>query len=292
MTQPVFRFAPSPNGPLHLGHALSALVNFEMARAVGGRLLLRIEDIDATRCRPEYEDAIYQDLAWLGITWETPVRRQSEHFEAYRAALGKLEARQLVYPSFESRAEIARLVAERERETHGHWRRDPDGAPLYPGNAKRLGAEERARQIAAGDPYALRLDMDTAIARAGALNWVEIGAERDEEHETLMARPEVWGDVVLARKETPTSYHLAVVVDDALQGVTHVVRGEDLQASTSVHRVLQQLLGLPAPHYHHHRLILDEAGHKLSKSTQATGLRELRAQGMTPADIRRAVGMA
>jgi glutamyl-Q tRNA(Asp) synthetase len=291
MTQPAFRFAPSPNGSLHLGHALSALVNFEMARAVGGRLLLRIEDIDATRCRPEYEDAIYEDLAWLGISWEEPVRRQSEHFEAYRAALGKLEAQGLVYPSFESRAEIGRLVAERERETHGHWRRDPDGAPLYPGNAKKLGAQERAQRIAAGDPYALRLDMDTAIARAGALNWVEIGAERDEEHETLMARPEVWGDVVLARKESPTSYHLSVVVDDALQGVTHVVRGEDLQASTSVHRVLQELLRLPAPHYHHHRLILDEAGHKLSKSTQATGLRELRAQGMTAGDVRRAVGM-
>jgi glutamyl-Q tRNA(Asp) synthetase len=291
MTRPVFRFAPSPNGPLHLGHALSALVNFEMARAAGGRLLLRIEDIDETRCRPEYEEAIYEDLAWLGISWEKPVRRQSEHFNAYRAALAKLEAQGLVYPSFESRAEIAQLVAERERETHGHWRRDPDGAPLYPGNAKKLGVEERARRMASGVPYALRLDMDTAIARAGALNWVEIGVERDEEHETLMARPEAWGDVVLARKETPTSYHLSVVVDDALQGVTHVVRGEDLQAATSVHRVLQELLGLPAPHYHHHRLILDEAGHKLSKSTRSTGLRELRAQGMTPADVRRAVGM-
>ena len=289
MTPPVFRFAPSPNGHLHLGHALSALVNFEMARAAGGRLLLRIEDIDETRCRPEYEDAIYEDLAWLGITWEAPVRRQSQHFDAYRGALEKLEAQGLVYPSFESRAEIARLVAERER--HGHWPRDPDGAPLYPGTGHRLAPGERAQRIAAGDPYALRLDMDAAIARAGALNWVEIGAARDEEHETLMARPEVWGDVVLARKDIPTSYHLAVVLDDALQGVTHVVRGEDLQAATSVHRLLQQLLGLPAPHYHHHRLILDEAGQKLSKSTRATALRELRAQGMTPGDVRRAIGM-
>jgi glutamyl-Q tRNA(Asp) synthetase len=290
MWQPVFRFAPSPNGYLHLGHALSALVNFEMARAAGGRLLLRIEDIDGTRCRPAFEDAIYEDLAWLGLSWEPPVRRQSEHFDAYRTALDKLAAQGLVYPSFESRAEIARLVAE--RETRGHWPRDPDGAPLYPGTAKNLSVAERERRIAAGEPFALRLDMNAAIARVGALTWVEVGADHDEEHESLMAHPEAWGDVVLGRKETPTSYHLSVVVDDALQGVTHVVRGEDLQAATSVHRVLQELLGLPPPHYHHHRLILDETGHKLSKSTQATALRELRARGMTPADIRRAIGMA
>ncbi|MBV8835987.1 MAG: tRNA glutamyl-Q(34) synthetase GluQRS [Alphaproteobacteria bacterium] len=291
MTQPVFRFAPSPNGYLHLGHALSALTNFEMARASGGRLLLRIEDIDETRCRGEYETAIYEDLAWLGISWAEPVRRQSAHFRDYRAALSKLEAQGLVYPSFESRGEIARMVAEREKERHGHWPRDPDGAPLYPGNAKHLGAEERAARIAAGDPFALRLDMNAAIARAGALTWTEVGIDRNEEHETLIAKPEAWGDVVLARKDTPTSYHLAVVLDDALQGATHVVRGEDLQAATSVHRLLQELLGLPAPHYHHHRLIYDEGGRKLSKSTHATGLRELRQQGMTPADVRRAVGM-
>jgi glutamyl-Q tRNA(Asp) synthetase len=292
MTQPVFRFAPSPNGYLHLGHALSALVNFEMARASGGRMLLRIEDIDATRCRPEYEQAIYDDLAWLGIAWEQPVRRQSAYFGDYRGALEKLEAQGLVYPSFESRAEIAQLIAGAERERHGHWPRDPDGAPLYPGNAKKLEPAERASRIASGAPYALRLDMNAAVARVGTLTWVEVGTQPDEEHETLLARPDVWGDVVLARKETPTSYHLSVVMDDALQGVTHVVRGEDLQASTAVHRLLQELLGVPAPHYHHHRLILDEAGHKLSKSTQATGLRELRAQGMTPSDVRRAIGMA
>jgi len=287
--QPVFRFAPSPNGHLHLGHALSALVNVEMARAFAGRLLLRIEDIDATRSRGEYETAIYQDLAWLGMSWEEPARRQSEHFDAYRAALAKLEAQGLVYPSFESRAEIARLVAE--REARGHWPRDPDGAPLYPGGARKLSADERAARIAAGEPYALRLDMNAAVERLGALTWVETGVDHEEEHETLMAHPKAWGDVVLARKETPTSYHLSVVVDDALQGVTHVVRGEDLQAATSVHRVLQELLGVGAPHYHHHRLVLDETGRKLSKSTQATALRELRARGMTPADIRRAVGM-
>ena len=281
---PVFRFAPSPNGHLHLGHALSALTDYEMARALGGRFLLRIEDIDATRCRPEFEQAIYDDLAWLGISWEEPVRRQSEHLDVYRDALGKLS--DLLYPSFESRAEIARLVAERERR--GHWPRDPDGAPLYPGDAKKLGAAERGARMAQ-EPYALRLDMNAAVARTGALTWAEIGD--DHEHETVMAHPEVWGDVVLARKETPTSYHLAVVVDDGLQGITHVVRGQDLQPATSVHRVLQALLGLPAPVYHHHRLVQDEEGRKLSKSTRATALRELRSQGFTPADIRRRVGI-
>ena len=290
MTQPVFRFAPSPNGYLHLGHALSALTDFEMARAMGGRFLLRMEDIDPTRCRPEFEAAIYEDLAWLGIEWEQPVRRQSDHLDAYRAALRKLETQGLVYPSFESRAEIARLVAE--REVKGHWPRDPDGAPLYPGSAKKLTPEQREARIASGDPYALRLDMSAAIARTGALTWVEVGTDPAEEHETLMAHAEAWGDVVLGRKETPTSYHLSVVIDDALQGVTHVVRGQDLQASTSVHRVLQALLGLHAPHYHHHRLVFDAEGRKLSKSTQATALRELRAKGKTPVDIRRLAGLS
>jgi glutamyl-Q tRNA(Asp) synthetase len=293
MTQPVFRFAPSPNGQLHLGHALSALTDFDMARAVGGRFLLRIEDIDATRCRPEFEEAIYRDLAWLGIAWEEPVRRQSAHLGAYRGALAKLEAQGLVYPSFESRGEIVRLVAERER--HAPWPRDPDGAPLYPGDGKRIAPGERARRMAA-EPYALRLDMNAATERTGALtwveiDWVEIGAQLGD-RATLLAQPEAWGDVVLARKETPTSYHLSVVVDDALQGVTHIVRGQDLQAATSVHRVLQALLRLPAPLYHHHRLIFDTDGRKLSKSTQATALRDLRAQGVTPAAIRRMVGLA
>ena len=285
MRTPVFRFAPSPNGYLHLGHALAALTDFEMARALSGRFLLRIEDIDATRCRPEFEQAIYDDLAWLGIAWEEPVRRQSEHLASYRDALEKLA--DLVYPSFESRAEIARLVTERDAK--GHWPRDPDGAPLYPGNAKRFSAAERGARMA-NEPYALRLDMNAAVARTGVLTWVEIDAA-SQEHETVMAHPEVWGDVVLARKEVPTSYHLSVVVDDALQGVTHVVRGQDLQPATSVHRLLQALLGLHAPAYHHHRLILDEDGRKLSKSTRATALRELRNQGLTPDDIRRRVGL-
>jgi glutamyl-Q tRNA(Asp) synthetase len=288
MSSPVFRFAPSPNGFLHLGHALSALLNADMVRATRGRLILRIEDIDATRCRPEFETAIYEDLAWLGLEWERPVRRQSEHFGEYRAALNRLIEQGLVYPSFESRAEIARLVAAREAEAP--WPRDPDGAPLYPGGAKSIPSAERERRMAS-EPYALRLDMTAAIARTGALIWNETGAGPRGESGKIAAQPQAWGDVVLARKELPTSYHLSVTVDDALQGITDVVRGNDLFASTGVHRLLQALLGLPAPTYHHHRLMLDAAGQKLSKSTRATALRELRAQGAQPADIRRLAGL-
>ena len=289
MLPPVFRFAPSPNGYLHLGHAYSAFLNFDSARQSGGRFLLRIEDIDPTRCRPEFETAIYEDLAWLGIAWEEPVRRQSEHLSEYRNAVEKLLAQDLVYPSFESRAEIARLVAQREAEAP--WPRDPDGAPLYPGAAKSLAADQRARLLGSGAPSALRLDMAAACARAGDIDWVEHGQGPGGETGTVAARPEAWGDVILARRETPTSYHLSVVIDDALQGVTEVVRGEDLFWSTSVHRLLQRLLGLPQPAYRHHRLVLDGEGLKLSKSTMATGLRELRATGATPADIRRLVDL-
>jgi glutamyl-Q tRNA(Asp) synthetase len=286
---PVFRFAPSPNGYLHLGHAYSALLNFDSAKQSGGRFLLRIEDIDAARCRPEFEAAIYDDLAWLGLAWEPPVRRQSEHLSDYRGAVERLAAQGLVYPSFESRAEIAKMVTEREAQAP--WPRDPDGAPLYPGAAKLLSAGERARLLEAGAPYALRLDMAAARARASNLTWIEHGEGPGGETGVVAARPEAWGDVILARKETPTSYHLSVVIDDALQGVTDVVRGLDLFWSTSVHRLLQRLLGLPPPSYRHHRLILDAAGRKLSKSTEATGLRELRVGGATPADIRRLVGL-
>jgi glutamyl-Q tRNA(Asp) synthetase len=289
MPPPVFRFAPSPNGYLHLGHAFSALLNFDLARQTGGRFLLRIEDIDTARCGPEFEAAIYQDLAWLGISWETPVRRQSDHLADYRDALEKLSALGLVYPSFESRAEIAKLVAQREADAP--WPRDPDGAPLYPGAAKLLASEERARLLESGVPYALRLDMAAAGTRGRNLSWREQGQGPDGETGAVAARPQAWGDVVLARKETPTSYHLSVVIDDALQGVTEVVRGQDLFWSTSVHRLLQALLGLPQPAYRHHRLILDGEGRKLSKSTKATGLRELRAGGATPAEIRRLVGL-
>jgi len=287
MPPPVFRFAPSPNGYLHLGHAYSALLNFDLARATGGRFLLRIEDIDATRCRPEFEAAIYEDLAWLGISWESQVRRQSEHLARYRDAVERLSARGLIYPGFESRTEIARLVAQ--KETLAPWPRDPDGAPLYPGVAKSLSPEQRGRLIAEGVPYALRLDMAAACALVKRPGWTERGEGPEGEHGSVAARPEVWGDVILARKETPTSYHLSVVIDDALQGVTEVVRGRDLFWSTSVHRLLQSLLGLPEPAYRHHPLLLDASGQKLAKSTGATGLRELRAAGATPVDIRRLV---
>jgi glutamyl-Q tRNA(Asp) synthetase len=289
MPPPVFRFAPSPNGYLHLGHARSALLNYDSARMNGGALLLRIEDIDAARCRPEYEAAIYQDLEWLGIAWQTPVRRQSEHLADYRGAVERLAAQGLIYPSFESRAEITKLVTQNEAK--GPWPRDPDGAPVYPGAAKLLSSEARLRLLESGAPYALRLDMTAARARAGQLGWIEHGEGPGGETGTVAARPEVWGDVVLARKEMPTSYHLSVVLDDALQRVTDIVRGQDLFWSTSVHRLLQQLLDLPPPVYRHHRLVLDGAGQKLSKSTKATGLRELRAEGATPADIRRLVGL-
>src|SRR5258705_5525283 len=288
---PVFRFAPSPNGYLHLGHAYSALLNFDSARRAGGRLLLRIEDIDTARCKPEFETAIYQDLAWLGLTWETPVRRQSAHLADYRPAIDRLSAQGLVYPSFESRAEMAKLLAQREAHAHAPWPGDRDGVPLYPGSAKLFSPDARARWLESDAPFALRLDMAAACARAGTLGWIEHGEGPDGETGAVAARPQAWGDVILARKETPTSYHLSVAIDDALQGVTDVVRGQDLFWSTSVHRLLQRLLGLPQPAYRHHRLILDGEGRKLSKSSEATGLRELRAAGATPADIRRLVSL-
>ena len=292
MSSQVFRFAPSPNGYLHLGHALSALMNFALARTAGGRFLLRIEDIDQARCRSEFETAIYEDLAWLGITWDGPVRRQSQHLDDYRAALARLAADALVYPSFESRAEIAALTSAAPATRP----RDPDGTPLYPGTAAALSRSEQIRRVAAGEPHALRLDMAAAIGRAGALaasplTWVETGSGPDGETGMVAAAPARWGDVVLGRKEAPTSYHLSVVIDDARQGVTHVVRGRDLFWSTSVHRLLQALLGLPAPVYQHHRLVLGADGRKLSKSTQATALRTLRRDGVTAADIRRMVGL-
>jgi glutamyl-Q tRNA(Asp) synthetase len=287
--RPVFRFAPSPNGLLHLGHALSALVNFDMARASGGRFLLRIEDIDLTRCRPEFEERIYADLAWLGLAWEEPVRRQSAHFPDYRAALEALIDADLVYPSFETRAEVRRRIAAAESEGRA-WPRDPDGAPLFTGSELEIGCAERRRLIESGVPFAWRLDMRKAVARAAMpLEWLETGAGPKGETGAIVADSTLWGDVVLARKDAPASYHLAVTVDDALQGVTHVVRGRDLFHATSVHRLLQVLLGLPAPSYHHHRLVLGEDGLKLSKSRGDTALATLRAAGVTAADVRRLV---
>ena len=285
----ICRFAPSPNGYLHLGHALSALVNFDLARATGGRFILRIEDIDQARCRSEFETAIYEDLSWLGIVWDRPVERQSEHMEQYRAALARLEADGLVYPSFESRGAIAALVAA----APGLWPHDPDGAPIYPGSVAALSRSERSRRVAAGEPYALRLDMAAAIVRVGAapLTWSETGSGPDGETGVVTAAPERWGDVVLGRKEAPGSYHLAVAVDDARQGITHVVRGHDLFWSTSVRRLLQAVLDLPVPAYRHHNLLLGPDGRKLSKSTQATALRVLRRDGVTATEVRRMVGL-
>lgn len=281
----VFRFAPSPNGALHLGHAYSALVTYDMARAAGGRFLLRIEDIDPTRCRPEFEQAIYDDLAWLGLEWEEPVRRQSEHFNDYREALDRLEAQGLLYPCFASRKEIAEAVAALGQ----HHPRDPEGAPLYPGLWKGRRPEEIARRKADGEPFALRLDMEKALATTkrlhpAPLTFTEL--DGDGGRRTLEVEPALWGDAVIARKEAPTSYHLSVVVDDALQGVTHVTRGMDLFKATGIQRLLQVLLGLPEPLYHHHALVVDADGRKLSKSRGDTALAALREKGLTPAQVR------
>ena len=291
MTQPVFRFAPSPNGPLHLGHAYSAMLNHDMAADAGGRFLLRIEDIDTARSQPEFERAICDDLSWLGLDWQEPVRRQSDHFDDYRSALDALIDGGVVYPAFTSRAATRAFVAEAE-EDGTPWPRDPDGVPRAPPLDRERSVSERSRRMADGEPFAWRLDMKAALSHLGGkLDWHETGAGPNGEAGAVQADPARWGDVVIARKDTPTSYHLAVVVDDALQGVSHVVRGRDLFHATSVHRLLQELLGFAPPVYHHHRLVLDHTGRKLSKSKGDAGLAALRTAGMTPADIRRAVGL-
>ena len=289
MTLLTFRFAPSPNGELHLGHAYSALLNQQMAARAGGRLLLRIEDIDITRCTPQFEAGIFRDLEWLGLHWERPVRRQSEHFAEYQAVLDRLIAEEVVYPAFMSRGEIRAFFAE----TGGRgWPRDPDGVPLYPPLDKALPAKERKRRIAENMPFAWRLDVEAAMARMpGALSWTEFTDEMMAVTQAIEATPQAWGDVIVARRDIPTSYHLAVVVDDALQGVSHVVRGRDLYPATGVQRLLQELLGLPQPRYFHHRLILGPDGRKLSKSFKDTGLAALRDAGMLPQDIGLLVGL-
>jgi glutamyl-Q tRNA(Asp) synthetase len=267
----VTRFAPSPTGLLHIGHAYSAHLAFETAIASGGRFLLRIEDIDTTRCRPEFETAILEDLTWLGLTWETPVRRQSEHFEDYRAALARLDEMSVLYPCFCTRAEIAAEIARSPSAPHG-----PEG-PLYPGTCRSLSRDERRARIEAGDPYALRLDVSPATARvAGVLSWQDRHAGR------VIAQPESLGDVVLARKDVPASYHLASVVDDHLQGITLVVRGMDLFQATHVHKLLQALLGYETPAYHHHGLLLDADGKRFAKRDTSVTLASLRAHGVDP----------
>ncbi|HXW71331.1 MAG TPA: tRNA glutamyl-Q(34) synthetase GluQRS [Methylocella sp.] len=278
----VFRFAPSPNGHLHLGHAYSALLNFRLARDSAGRLLLRIENIDLDRCRREFEEGIFEDLRWLGMEWETPVRRQSEHFCDYARALASLSSRGLTYPCFCSRRDILEAVAGKPG-----WPVDPDGSPLYPGICKGLSEKNRQRRLAAGEPASLRIDMAAALAQlTGPLEWLE--ASRGDKTTFVRANASVWGDTLLSRKDIPASYHIAVVVDDALQEVTDVARGEDLFMATSLHRLLQSLLGLPAPTYLHHALMRDANGRKLSKSSMAKSIRALREEGYSPAKV---VGM-
>jgi len=272
----VTRFAPSPTGFLHLGHAYAAI----SAHDQGERFLLRIEDIDRGRCRPEFEAAIFEDLAWLGLDWEKPVLRQSERSPAYAAALETLTGKGLVYPCFCTRKDIADEIARAGAAPHG-----AEG-PLYPGICRELSDDVRNAKIAAGVPHALRLNAAKAAGLAGPLWFVEQGSGPAGENGTIAVDPLSLGDVVLARKEMPAAYHLAVVVDDAFQGVTLVTRGNDLFAATHVQRLLQALLDLPVPNYAHHKLILDEHGRKFSKRDAAVTLRELRTRGVTPDDIR------
>ncbi|WP_174235809.1 tRNA glutamyl-Q(34) synthetase GluQRS [Pseudohoeflea suaedae] len=288
--KPIVRFAPSPNGLLHLGHARSALLNWRFAQDHAGTFLLRIEDIDRERCRPEFEQAIFEDLAWLGLSWPAPARRQSDRFDVYRAALTELERLGLVYPAFLSRAEIRTLVREKE-ESGEAWPRDPDGAPLYPGTERDLPADRRAARIGSGAPFAWRLDMKRAIEGLKTqLLWQE-AHESGGDGAAHPADPAKWGDVILARRDTPASYHLSVVLDDDDQGITDVIRGRDLFEATAIHRLLQEILGLDQPVYRHHRLVADESGRKLSKSDADTALAALRNGGSTAADIARMAGI-
>jgi glutamyl-Q tRNA(Asp) synthetase len=267
----VTRFAPSPTGRLHKGHAYSALQAFQAAKNAGGRFLLRIEDIDTTRCKPEFIDGIYEDLAWLGLKWETPVRIQSEHFEDYQKALEALKRLDVVYPCFCTRKDIQAEIERSKSAPHG-----PDG-PLYPGICRNIPVNEANSKVAAGTAHAWRLDLAKALAITGKdLVW------QDEIHGPINAAPEELGDVVLARKDTPTSYHLSVVVDDALQGITHIVRGEDLFHATHIHVLLQRLLGLSTPTYQHHKLLLNEHGERFAKRNKSVTLESLRAQGQSP----------
>jgi glutamyl-Q tRNA(Asp) synthetase len=277
----VTRFAPSPTGRLHRGHAYSALTAFEASRAAGGRFLLRIEDIDRTRCRPEYETALLEDLAWLGLAWETPVRRQSEHMADYRAALERLAERGLVYRCYRTRREIAAAIESAPHGAMEAWR----GGPLSP--------QEEARREAEGAPYAWRLSLDAAAQALGGfgdLAFEEEGCGPQGESGRIAARPELGGDVVLARKDVGVAYHLAVVVDDALQGVTHVIRGQDLFEAAHVQRLLQALLGLPTPVYRHHRLLMGPDGKRFAKRDLAETLAEIRARGVSAEALRRELG--
>ena len=274
--QIVTRFAPSPTGRLHVGHAYSAL--FAARAAKGGRFLLRIEDIDLARCRPEFEEGVYEDLAWLGLTWETPVRRQSDHFDDYRAALRKLDDMGLLYPCFCTRKDI-----QNEIENAGHAPHGPDGV-LYPGTCRALSPGERRDLVAAGEPHALRLDMARAIESTAPLIF------EDRAHGRIAVEGHGCGDVVLARKDVPASYHLAVTLDDAIQGVSLVTRGEDLLHATHIHRILQALLGLSEPEYWHHPLLTGEDGRRFAKRDRSLTIQALREAGKSPAEVRALAG--
>lgn len=276
MPQPVFRFAPSPNGRLHLGHACSALLNAALAEKMDGRFLLRLEDIDTTRCTAALAQACLDDLRWLGLMWEEPVRIQSQHWEDYRAATAHLQEVGLLYPCFCSRSQVAAASTAA----------DPDGAPLYAGTCRHLTARERAERLASGAPHSLRLDMAKARQLHPAPLTYLAFSPQDGTETSVSVTAEEWGDAILVRRETPTSYHLSVVVDDALQGITHVVRGKDLEAATSLHRLLQALLGLPSAAYHHHALLTDDSGGKLAKSKGSESIADLRERGISAKEIR------
>jgi glutamyl-Q tRNA(Asp) synthetase len=274
------RFAPSPTGYLHVGHAFAAANAWRRARRSGGRFLLRLEDIDPSRCRPEYADAIQDDLHWLGLDWDGPVRVQSDHLADYQAVLDTLSARRLIYPCFCTRADIAASVTAAHGPVHG-----PDGSPIYPGTCRCLSADERSARIAAGDRFALRLDMAAAERDLGP-QFAALTFEEEDEGETT-CRPQAFGDIVLARKDAPASYHLCVTHDDWMQGVTLVTRGTDLKPATDVQRLIQVLMGWAAPAYAHHPLVLDAAGRRLAKRDRAVTLRSLRAGGVPAAEVLR-----
>jgi glutamyl-Q tRNA(Asp) synthetase len=275
------RFAPSPTGHLHLGHAFSALFAERASKADGGRFLLRIEDIDATRCRPEYATAIEDDLAWLGLNWEQPVRRQSEHMQEYHHALSRLQEEELVYPCFCTRKEILAEIANSAGAPHLRGQ-GPEG-PLYPGTCRDMDVEERGALIESGVPFALRIDMARALARTGMaaepLTWI------DRDAGAQIAAPEIFGDAVLARKDTPTSYHLSAVLDDHDQGINLVTRGDDLRSAAHLHRLLQALLELDVPEYRFHDLLTGPDGQRLAKRDNPTTLQNLRSDGHSPADV-------
>lgn len=276
----VTRFAPSPTGYLHIGHAYSALFGYEAARWVKGRFLLRLENIDPQRCRPEFEAAILDDLRWLGLAWDGEVRRQVEHFDTYQAALDRLRELEVIYPCFCTRSQIRREIEAAGAAPHG-----PGGEILYPGICRSLSASERERRQRFGEPFAWRLDVEKASRIAGPLSWYDCRAGWVE------ADPCIFGDIVIARKDVPTSYHLAVTVDDALQGVTLVTRGEDLFHATHIHRLLQALLGLPTPRYYHHNIVADSHGRRMAKRNRAVTLRHLREIGRRPEDVWRLLGL-